>query len=52
MSCVLKTGQLVQSKEEWMDGACEWQRRTFGTRSMFAQREEAALPKRQTFDVM
>jgi hypothetical protein len=31
---------------------CEWKRRTLGTRPMSAQREEAALPKRQTFDVM
>ena len=31
---------------------CEWQRHTLGTRSKPAQREQAALPKRQTFDVM
>jgi hypothetical protein len=31
---------------------CQWERRTLGTRSMSAQREEAALPKRQTFEVM
>ncbi len=31
---------------------CEWQWRTLGTRPISAQRLEAALPKRQTFDVM
>ena len=31
---------------------CEWQRRTLGTRSISAQREQAALPKRQTFGVI
>jgi hypothetical protein len=31
---------------------CQWERLTLGTRPISAQRKEAALPKRQTFDVM